>query len=153
MGSNSSLIPRPRRTFQGRRTLCCIPCRTLITAVSLDCGYPASSIRERIYVGDAGYGILLHTGTPNSEGTLGGLVQEGRKIEQHCATHLNWGASAQMTQFAHNIVPRILMKSNILWELLAMGYLLIAETSCERFNQYLVGRLESVGRSPSLHGG
>jgi hypothetical protein len=45
----------------------------LITAVSLDCGYSASSIRERIYAGDAGYGILLHTGTPDSEGTLGGL--------------------------------------------------------------------------------
>ena len=32
----------------------------LITAVSLECGYPASSIRERIYaLPDVGYGILL----------------------------------------------------------------------------------------------
>jgi len=49
------------------------------------CGYPASSIRERIYADSAGghYGILLYTGSPDAEGTLGGLVQEARNIEQH----------------------------------------------------------------------
>src|SRR5690606_7652035 len=32
----------------------------LLTAVSLECGYPASSIRERIYaIPEVGYGILL----------------------------------------------------------------------------------------------
>jgi hypothetical protein len=31
----------------------------LITAVALDCGYAASSIRERVYVGSSGYGIVL----------------------------------------------------------------------------------------------
>ncbi len=37
------------------------------------CGYPASSIRERIYVDPQGgrYGILLYTGSPDAEGTLG----------------------------------------------------------------------------------
>ena len=45
----------------------------LITSVSLDCGYPASSIRERIYSGPYGDGILLCTGTDRRvEGTLGG---------------------------------------------------------------------------------
>lgn len=39
----------------------------LITAVSLDCGYASSAIRERIYAfDDIGYGILLHTGTSGS---------------------------------------------------------------------------------------
>ena len=47
----------------------------LITALSLDCGYSASAIRERIYAGESGYGILLYTGTPGSEGSLGGLVE------------------------------------------------------------------------------
>ncbi len=38
----------------------------LITAVSLDCGYPASSIIERVYgeENSQGYGILLFTGSP-----------------------------------------------------------------------------------------
>ncbi len=45
----------------------------LITAVSLECGYPASSIRERIYtIPKVGYGVLLYTGTSDAEGTLGG---------------------------------------------------------------------------------
>ena len=47
----------------------------LITAISLECGYAASSIRERIYVGDQGCGVLLYTASPDAEGTLGGLVE------------------------------------------------------------------------------
>ena len=55
----------------------------LISAVSLECGYPSSSIRERIYPGGGGYGILLYTGSPDSEGTMGGLVEAGRQIARH----------------------------------------------------------------------
>src|SRR6185503_9381791 len=56
----------------------------LITAVSLECGYPASSIRERIYaLRGIGYGVLLYTGSSDSEGTLGGLVEVGRRIHDH----------------------------------------------------------------------
>jgi hypothetical protein len=41
---------------------------------SLSHGYPASSIRERIYaIPEIGYGVLLYTGRSDSEGTLGGL--------------------------------------------------------------------------------
>ena len=44
----------------------------LIQSLSMRCGYPASSIRERIYadVEGARYGILLYTGSPDAEGTL-----------------------------------------------------------------------------------
>src|SRR5690606_34563970 len=63
----------------------------LLTAVSLECGYSASAIGERIYAGSSGYGILLYTGTPGSEGTLGGLVEVGRRIEHHLATALEIG--------------------------------------------------------------
>ncbi len=63
----------------------------LITAVSLECGYSASSIRERIYAGASGYGILLYTGGSGSEGTLGGLVDVGRDIESHLRRALELG--------------------------------------------------------------
>ena len=53
----------------------------LITAVSLDCGYAASSIRERIYAGAAGHGILLYTASPDAEGTLGGLVEAAGRLD------------------------------------------------------------------------
>ena len=63
----------------------------LITAVSLECGYPASSIRERIYAGSHGYGILLYTGTPDAEGTMGGLVLAGRQIDRHMKAAIDLG--------------------------------------------------------------
>lgn len=55
----------------------------LINEFSLECGYAAASIRERIYsrqqsaIGDAMAGILLYTAAPDTEGTLGGLVSLG----------------------------------------------------------------------------
>lgn len=56
----------------------------LMRQVSLECGYSASSIRERIYARDPDVpggpmaGVLIYTGAPDSEGTLGGLVSLGR---------------------------------------------------------------------------
>ena len=64
----------------------------LITAVALECGYPASSIRERIYaLPGIGYGVLLYTGTSDAEGTLGGLIQVGRRIHEHVRNALELG--------------------------------------------------------------
>jgi hypothetical protein len=63
----------------------------LIQAVALECGYAATAISERIYAGSTGYGILLYTGTPGSEGTLGGLVAVGRRIEHYLKFALELG--------------------------------------------------------------
>ncbi|HEV2853822.1 MAG TPA: DUF1998 domain-containing protein [Thermoanaerobaculia bacterium] len=67
----------------------------LISAISLECGYAASAIRERIYCAPADVGvpmaaILLSTGSPGTEGTLGGLVEQGRYLRRHLrhARHL-----------------------------------------------------------------
>ncbi len=54
----------------------------LIRELALECGYTASSIRERIYATAPGEqepmaGVLLYTAAPDSEGTLGGLVSLG----------------------------------------------------------------------------
>ncbi len=109
----------------------------LITAVALSCGYPASSIRERIYaIPDVGYGLLLYTGTSDAEGTLGGLVQVGRRIHETvrgaidlgmlcsndpvCAQH---DASGPERRFLHGAACH--------------GCLLISETSCEQQNDFL----------------
>lgn len=53
----------------------------LMRQLSLKCGYGSTALRERLYVGTGKYnmaGLLIHTGTPDSEGTLGGLVRQGR---------------------------------------------------------------------------
>jgi hypothetical protein len=53
----------------------------LIRELSLECGYNASSIRERLYANDEMAGVLLYTAAPDSEGTLGGLVALGEPDE------------------------------------------------------------------------
>src|SRR6185312_3397929 len=66
----------------------------VIQSLSLRCGYPASSLRERIYVDpkDQRYGILLYTASSDAEGTLGGLVQQARHLEDHLAHALRMSA-------------------------------------------------------------
>jgi hypothetical protein len=56
----------------------------LILQLTLDCGYSSSALRERIYVADSGKGhtemsgFLIYTATADSEGSLGGLVRQGK---------------------------------------------------------------------------
>ena len=54
----------------------------LIKQLSYECGYNIASLSERIYsseqIGDMA-GILIYTSDGDSEGTLGGLVRQGRK--------------------------------------------------------------------------
>jgi hypothetical protein len=122
----------------------------LITAVSLECGYAASSIRERIYAGESGYGILLYTGTPDTEGTLGGLVQVGRRIDHHLRAALDIGrlCSNDPVCAQHRADDR--HEERFLNGAACHGCLLIAEPSCERRNELLdralvVATVEGIG--------
>ncbi|MFJ5076098.1 DrmB family protein [Streptomyces sp. NPDC088553] len=49
----------------------------LINEWSLDAGYPAGALRERLYADDDMAGILVYTATSDSAGSLGGLVAQG----------------------------------------------------------------------------
>jgi hypothetical protein len=46
----------------------------LIDQWSLECGYPAASLRERLYVNDEMAALLIYTATSDSAGSLGGVV-------------------------------------------------------------------------------
>ena len=110
----------------------------LITTISLECGYPASSIRERIYAfSDVGYGILLYTGSPDSEGTLGGLIQEGRRIHEHMRHALTRAELCSNDPVCSQHQPDNLHERRFLHGAACHGCLLIAETSCEQNNDYL----------------
>jgi hypothetical protein len=110
----------------------------LITAVSLDCGYASSAIRERIYAFQGlGYGILLHTGTSGSEGTLGGLVDVGRKVEIYLARALEYGRLCSNDPVCAQHDPADEQEDRLLHGAACHGCLLIAETSCERRNEML----------------
>ena len=111
----------------------------LVQSLAMRCGYPASAIRERIYAeGDAGgYGILLYTGSPDAEGTLGGLVQEARHIEDHLAQALRMGALCSNDPICAQHAPGESMEGRWLHGAACHGCALVAEPSCEMRNDYL----------------
>ena len=110
----------------------------LITAVALECGYPASSIRERIYaLPGVGYGVLLYTGTSDAEGTLGGLIQVGRRIHEHIRNALELGELCSNDPVCAQHEPESMHEHRFLHGAACHGCLLIAETACEQQNDFL----------------
>jgi hypothetical protein len=57
--------------------------RWLIKKLCFNCGYGSSSLRERIYFSSDSKskmnGILIYTSSGDSEGSLGGLVRQGKE--------------------------------------------------------------------------
>ena len=109
----------------------------LLTVIALDCGYPASALRERVYASDLGYGILLYTASPDAEGTLGGLVKTGQGIHHHLAAALDWGRLCSNDPVCAQHAPDDPHEQRFLHGAACHGCLLIAETSCEQFNDFL----------------
>lgn len=109
----------------------------VMTAVALECGYAASSIRERVYATDSGSGILLYTGTPDAEGTLGGLVAVGRDLEAHLRAALDYGRLCSNDPICAQHRPDNRQEERFLHGAACHGCLLIAEPSCERRNEFL----------------
>ncbi|MYF29872.1 MAG: DUF1998 domain-containing protein [Gammaproteobacteria bacterium] len=109
----------------------------LIQSLAMRCGYPATSIRERIYVEEGGFGLLLYTGSPDAEGTLGGLVQQGRHIEDHLADALRMGQLCSNDPICAQHEPGESLEHRWLHGAACHGCALIAEPSCEMRNDYL----------------
>ncbi|MCK4302885.1 MAG: DUF1998 domain-containing protein [Candidatus Eisenbacteria sp.] len=115
----------------------------MIQSLAMRCGYPASSIRERIYADESAddqagrFGILLYTGSPDAEGTLGGLVQQARHVEAHLAHALRTGALCSNDPICAQHEPGESMEGRWLHGAACHGCALVAETSCEMRNDYL----------------
>ena len=109
----------------------------LLTAVSLDCGYATSSIRERIYVGDDAYGILLYTSSPDAEGTLGGLIDVGRRLDLHLRRALEMARLCSNDPVCAMHRPSSSQEERFLAGSACHGCLLISEPSCENRNDFL----------------
>ena len=111
----------------------------LLQSLAMRCGYPASSIRERIYVDPAGerYGLMLYTASPDAEGTLGGLVGQARDIEAHLAIALRAGGLCSNDPVCAQHAPGQGLEGRSLHGAACHGCALIAETSCEMRNDYL----------------
>ena len=114
----------------------------LISAISLECGYAASALRERIYCAAADApvpmaGILISTGTPGSEGTLGGLVEQGRRLRTHLRRAYDLGVLCSNDPVCGTHSPADDPGERYLEGAACHGCLFVAECSCERFNRYL----------------
>ncbi|XXT17408.1 DUF1998 domain-containing protein [Sorangium sp. So ce429] len=109
----------------------------LLTAVSLECGYAASSIRERVYLDGDRCGILLFTGTPDAEGTLGGLVQVGKKLGHHLDAALDLGRLCSNDPVCAQHHPDDAHEERFLHGAACHGCLLVSEPSCEWSNELL----------------
>lgn len=121
----------------------------LMMSISLECGYPASSLKERIYVGDNRYGILIYTGSSDAEGTLGGLVLAGKDIKRHFITALEMGTLCSNDPVCALHIPSESDSQHLLGSA-CHGCLLVSETSCEQHNQFLdralvVPTIENLG--------
>ena len=109
----------------------------LLSTIALYSGYPASSLRERVYAFRDRYGILIHTGTSDSEGTLGGLVESGRSIGAHLREALILGRLCSNDPVCADHAAEDRYERRFLQGAACHGCLLIAETSCEQRNDLL----------------
>ena len=114
----------------------------LINALAIRCGYSPASIRERIYSREPGdgldpmAGLLLYTSAPDSEGTLGGLVNLGQQqeLEPIIQSALE---KARLCSSDPLCSENRAGSGGALHNATCHACLLVAETSCDRGNRYL----------------
>ncbi|EFA73387.1 conserved hypothetical protein [Raphidiopsis brookii D9] len=115
----------------------------LMRQMSVECGYNAASLKERIYSKrpeeEEGpmAGILIYTASPDSEGTLGGLVSLGvpEKLSYHIRQALQQMELCTSDPLCAEHTPFQGMTS-LHWAA-CHACLFSPETSCERGNKYL----------------
>lgn len=115
----------------------------LMRQLSLECGYTSASIKERIYAhpGDDHRppmaGVLIYTATPDSEGTLGGLVSLGETatFERHLFQMLEDAKLCGSDPLCAEHPPSL--RGQTLHGAACHSCLFAPETACERGNKYL----------------
>ena len=117
----------------------------LISEIALDCGYPASSLKERVYAltdptdrhRPTRCGILIYTATTGSLGTLGGLVATTERFSHILAAALRRLQICSNDPVCADHNPSNRTDDRALHGAACHGCLLIAETSCEMRNVFL----------------
>ena len=108
----------------------------MIDQLALDAGYPASSIRERLYSGAGAAGILLYTASSDSAGSLGGVAAQAHP--ERLAQALDEGLRRLEWCSADPVCIESTGAGTDGRNLAACHCcVLIPETSCELFNSYL----------------
>ncbi len=115
----------------------------LIRQIVLDCGYNSASLRERLYSRSSSdgagpmAGILIYTAAPDSEGTLGGLVELGNpaSLGRHLQQALEGMRVCASDPLCSEHAPS--SDGRGIHGACCHACLFVPETSCERGNRYL----------------
>lgn len=122
----------------------------LIRQISIECGYSASALRERLYIAEddepsgAMHGVLIYTGSADSEGSLGGLVRLATPalltpIVQRALAAAGWCGSDPVC-----LETEPAQAGERISGAACHCCLLLPETACEKFNREL-DRVALVG--------
>jgi hypothetical protein len=133
----------PDRVVTARLLLIHTFAHAIIDQLALDAGYPAASLRERLYVGADMQGLLVYTATTDSAGSLGGLVAQGEPLR------LGQAVSSAITRAAWCSADPICIETEAqgadgLNLAACHACSLLPETSCEEMN-ILLDRALLVG--------
>jgi hypothetical protein len=134
--SRGRTVPLPPASYFVLHTLA----HVLIRRLSFECGYGSSSLRERIYSREVDgvpmTGILIYTAAGDCEGTMGGLVRQGRpgRLEPLLSAALEdarWCSADPLCSESHG------QGTDSLNLAACHACALLPETSCEMGNRLL----------------
>jgi len=117
----------------------------LMAEIALDCGYPASSLKERVYALTSSRGgndfdrcgILIYTASAGAQGTLGGLVATAPRFAHILRCALDRLRICSNDPICADHEPDDRSGDRATHGAACHGCLLIAETSCEMRNLFL----------------
>lgn len=129
------------------RTIFCSPRRVLIhtfshaviSQLTLECGYSTASLRERMYIDDTSdgmCGVLIYTGTSDSDGTLGGLQARAESALMGgtilgALKYMEWCSSDPLCIHGELAIADTYSVAS------CHSCTLLPETSCESHNRFL----------------
>ncbi len=146
-----------RRPFPGREYVFAHSlAHMLIEQISLDAGYPSTSLVERIYALSSDHsaevhklGILIYAAGGGSQGTLGGLIQQAPRIPaliRNGLDRINVCGNDPICGSQSHILTG---DDGLINGAACHGCLFVAETSCEKRNMLLDRRsLIAVATAP-----
>jgi hypothetical protein len=116
----------------------------LMEQIVLECGYPLSSLKERVYAFAAPrpdmpdrFGILLYTASAGAQGTLGGLVEIASRIPEILSSVQDRMRLCSNDPVCADHDPSVAGDERSLQGAACHACLLVPETSCEARSVYL----------------
>lgn len=109
----------------------------LLAEIALEAGYPLAALKERVYQGEAGYGILLYAAAFDIGGTMGGLVTLGPRLVELLDRARERGFVCASDPVCAEHDPAGDTSGNPLAGAACLGCVLLPEPCCEVRNDFL----------------